>query len=573
MKRCTQCNHIETDEALKFCRADGTPLVRHSGAGLELVSSSLNETETRALTSDFPAAVVSATELMPGVLTAPTNMLRLQSVVSTGKLNGVKPRRTLMTAAAALVFTLTLAGGVFYFLAHRNNAAIGSLAVLPFLNVNADQQLEFLTDGITETLICSLSQLPKLNVKARASVFRYKGKDVSPQAAGAALNVQAILSGRVVQRGDLLVLSVELSDTRTENVIWSEQYSRKQTDLISLQSDIARDVSNKLQVKLTGADTRKVSKSYTANAEAHELYLKGRFYWNKRTVKDLEKALGYFNQAIALDPNYALAYAGLADTYVMLPFYRNQPVREAMPPAREAALKALSLDGDLAEAHATLGVVNTHEYDFAGAERGYRRAIELKPNYATAHQWYGIQLFYLARHEEAVGELRQALEIDPLSVIINLDYAESLFQAHRYNEAIAQLKKTLELDAGFATTHQRFTKFYLVAGNHEEAARSYATYRELTGDQDGAKLIRTSFAKGGWQGVLQAITAKDQLAKLSRYETVMFRIALGQKDQAFAELNKSYEVFGPLLNVEPLLDPLRDDSRFAELLRRAELPI
>jgi tetratricopeptide (TPR) repeat protein len=289
-------------------------------------------------------------------------------------------------------------------------------------------------------------------------------------------------------------------------------------------------------------------------------------------LKDLEKSLEYFNQAIALDPNYALAYAGLADTYVDLPFYRNEPVREAMSPAREAAMKALSLDGDLAEPHATLGHVYTHEYDFAVAEREYKRAIEQNPNYATAHQWYGIMLFYLARHEEALAELRRALEIDPLSLIINLDYAESLFYARRYDDAITQLKKTLELNTEFAATYQRFTKFYMVNGSYSEAVRSYATYRELIGDRQSAALIRESFAKGGWEGFLRAITATGQLAKLSRYETVAFYAALGEKEKAFAELNKSYEVFGPLLRIEPLLDPLRGDPRFAEILWRAGLP-
>jgi len=300
--------------------------------------------------------------------------------------------------------------------------------------------------------------------------------------------------------------------------------------------------------------------------------LKGRFYWNKRTLKDLEKALDYFNQAIALDPNYALAYAGLADTYVVLPLYNNEPVREAMPLAREAALKALSLDGELAEPHTALGRVYANQYDFKGAEREYKRAIDLDPNYATAHQWYGILLYYLARNEESLAELRRAVEIEPVSLIINTVYAEGFFYARRYDDAIAQLKKTLELNTEFATAYQRLTRFYQAKGNYAEAARSYATYRELIGDREYAALIRESFAKGGWQGFLRVMTAKEQLAKLSRYETVVFLAALGKKEKAFAELNRSYEVFGPLLRIEPLLDPLRDDPRFVEILRRAGLP-
>jgi len=481
-------------------------------------------------------------------------------------------QRQIGVAVIATVIVLALAEWAYYSLSRKNHAAIDSLAILPFINVNADQQLEYLSDGMTEMLICNLSQLPKLDVKALSSVFPYKGKDVTPHTVGADLNVQAVLNGRFVMRGDLLTLSLELADARTENVIWSQQYARRQTDLISLQSEIARDVSNHLRVKLAGAEEQKLSKKYTNNTEAYQLYLKGRFYWNKRTLKDLEKALDYFNQTIALDPNYALAYAGLADTYVVLPIYNNEPVREAMPLAREAALKALSLDGELAEPHTALGRVYANEYDFKGAEREYKRALELDPNYATAHQWYGILLYYLARNEESLAELQRAVEIEPVSLIINTVYAEGYFYARRYDDAIAQLKKTLELNTEFATAYQRLTRFYQAKGNYAEAARSYATYRELIGDREYAALIRESFAKGGWQGFLRAITAKEQLAKLSRYETVVFLAALDKKEEAFAELNRSYEVFGPLLRIEPLLDPLRDDPRFAEILRHAGLP-
>jgi tetratricopeptide (TPR) repeat protein len=242
-----------------------------------------------------------------------------------------------------------------------------------------------------------------------------------------------------------------------------------------------------------------------------------------------------------------------------------------MQPAREAALKALSLDGELAEPHATLGRVNANEYDFAGAEREYKRAIELDPNYATAHQWYGILLFDLARNEESQAELRWALEIDPLSVIINSYYADSLFYARRYGDAIAQQKKTLELNTEFASTYQRFTKFYMASGNYAEAATSYATFRGLIGDQQSAALIQESFNKGGWPAVLRAITPKEQLAKLSPYEAVIFLAAGGENERALAELERSYEVFGPLLRIEPLLDPLRGDKRFSEILARAGL--
>ena len=564
MKRCPQCNQSATDDLLTFCRTDGVRLVEDSG--------SFSDKKTVALLPDAPP--VAATSVMDDPVKVPAASTRLMdSPKATGPtryLIRTKQRRLGVAVIAAII--LTLAGSAYYLLSRQSNAAIYSLAVLPFINVNADQQLDYLSDGMTEMLIGNLSQLPRLNVKARSSVFRYKGQDVSPHTVGADLNVQAILNGRIVMRGDLLTLSLELADARTENVIWSEQYNRKQTDLVSLQGEIVRDVYNKLRLKLAGADEQKLSKNYTTNAEAYQLYLKGRFYWNKRTLKDLEKALDYFNPAIALDPNYALAYAGLADTYVVLPLYRDEPVREAMSPAREAALKALSLDNELAEPHATLGFVNTREYDFATAEREYKRAIELNPNYATAHQWYGELLSHLARHEESLAELQRALEIDPLALIINVWYGNSLFYARRYDDAIAQLKKTLELDAGFARTHQSLANIYQAKGQYAEAVEEFAKYQELSGEQQTAAQVRESFAKGGWQGFLRAMTGEQLPTNLSGYEKVVFLAALGEKERAFAEPYESYKVFGCVLKVDPLLDPLRDDRRFAELLRRVGLP-
>jgi len=563
MKRCPHCNRIATDNLVVFCRVDGVRLIQDSG--------SLIDSETVALLPDTPVLETSAEQVPlsePSFSTDPSRLTR--STTPTRKLIKSEKRRTGVVAIAGII-TLALVSSAYFSISSKNNPTINSLAVLPFMNVNADEELEYLSDGMTETLISDLSQIPKLNVKAHSSVLRYKGKDVSPHTVGADLNVQAILNGRMILRGELLTLSLELADTRTEDVIWSKQYSRRQTDLVSLQSEIARDITNNLRMTLARADEQKLSKKYTNNTEAYELYLKGRFYWNKRTLKDLEKAVDYFNQAIALDPKYVLAYAGLADAYVLIPSYRNGSVRQAMQPAREAALKALSLDGELAEPHAALGRVNANEYDFAGAEREYKRAIELDPNYATAHQWYGILLFDLARNDESQAELRWAIEIDPLSVIINLYYADSLFYARRYDDAIAQLKKTLELNTEFAATYKRLAKVYTASGNYAEAAKSYARFRELVGDQQNAALIQEGFNKGGWPGCLRAITAREQLARLSPYEAVVFLTALGDKERALRELERSYEAFGPLLRIEPLLDPLRGTPEFAEILARAGL--
>src|SRR5258706_11276229 len=257
---------------------------------------------------------------------------------------------------------------------------------MAFIKESGNPDLEYLAYGMTETLINSLSQLPNLNVKTRSSIFRYKGKAKNPQTLGKELNVQAILNGRVVQRGDQLTLSLELIDAQTENVIWSDKYDRRRTDLVSLQSEIARDVSTKLKTKLSGADEQKLAKTSTTNPEAYRLYLQGRFYWNKREEKDFRKAVTYYNQAIALDPNYALAYAGQADTYALLATFGFIPPTEGVPKAREFARQAVSLDGGLAEPHTTLGYLSlTYDYDFAASEREFRRCIAFNPNYATAH--------------------------------------------------------------------------------------------------------------------------------------------------------------------------------------------
>jgi TolB-like protein/Tfp pilus assembly protein PilF len=566
MKNCPQCSR-PADDVLQFCRYDGARLVE-AGDWFSIQ-------RTIALDPNVPMPTVpleeaTLPESRPIVIAAPTTVMNggLTSPPITRFLRDKKKSSLVALGIICLMLTMW----AYRSLTIKGTESIQSLAVLPFINVNADQQLEYLSDGITDMLICNLSRLQILNVKARSSVFCYKGKDVTPHTVGSDLNVQAILNGRIVLHGDMLTLSLELADARTENIIWSEQYNRKKTDLVSLQSEVALDVFNKLRMKLTGAEQQTLSKKDTTNEDAYEFYLKGRLFWNRRTLKDLEKAADYFNKAIALDPNYALAYVGLADAYTVLPLYRDEPMHQAMQPAREAAMKALSLDGELAEPHATLGRVYTHEYDFEAAEREYRRAIELEPNYATAHQWYGLLLLYLARNEEALTQLHTAVEIEPVSPIINTSYAEGFFYTRRYDDAVSQLKKTLELDSEFSTAYRNLAKYYQQKGDYARTASSYAKYRDLIGDHQTAKLIRESFANGGWQGCLRALTAPEQLPKLSRYEVVAFRIALGDKDGAIDELSKSYETFGPLLlKIEPLLDPLRGDPRFADIIHRAGL--
>jgi TolB-like protein len=532
------------------------------------------------VSSEIGTGVLPQTITDPGISrpTAQTTVLpTLLPPENTRELS--KPKRRKAIAATAAVIAVALIAGVYlYWLRGKNTAQIESIAVMPFVNESGNAELEYLSDGMTETLISSLSQLPNVSVKARSSVFRYKGKETDPQTIGKELNVQAILNGRVVQRGDQLTLSLELIDAQTENVIWSEQYDRKQADLVLLQREIARDVSGKLKIKLSGADERKIAKAYTTNAEAYKAYLQGRFYWNKREEKEFRKAVEYFNQAIALDANYALAYAGQADTYALLSTFGFMPQTEGAPKAREFARQAVSLDGGLAEPHTTLGYLSlTYDYDLAGSEREFRRAIELNPNYATAHQWYGEMLLNAGRFDEASAEYRRALEIEPLSLPINWDFGRFLYMSRSYDESMAQHKKTIELDPGFARAHRTLAEVYRVKGDYANAVEERARFFDLIGQSQNAALIRATFARGGWLGFLRLVTAEDSPLKDSNNNWVVAKayLDLGQKDKAFAELNKAYEVrLSSLcwLKVEPQLDSLRSDPRYPQLLQKMGFP-
>ena len=476
-------------------------------------------------------------------------------------------------ALLVLVAAVTATG--LYLRGRNSSATIKSIAVMPFINESRNADVEYLSDGMTETLITSLSQLPNLNVKARSSVFRYKGKETNPRTVGQELNVQAILNGRVAQRGDDLSLNLELVDVQTENVIWSEQYNRKQTDLVSLQSDIARDVSGKLKIKLSGADEQKLTKNYTQNAAAYKLYLQGRFYANKRTPKHSRKAIDCFQQAVSIDSNYALAYAGLAISYTYLTIYGDEPARETFPRAREFASKASELDSTLAEPHLVLGLLKfLQDHDFAGWERETQLALAANPNSTDAHRLNGLRLLYLGRFDEALAETQRALEIEPLSTAGNINYSYCLFYSGRIDESEAQTKKAIELAPDFWYSHYYLYNVYRLKGNYAQAVEELAKSKDLRDETEAAKLIRESFAKGGWQGFLHAVSAGHAPMKMSAYNMAGFYAELGDKDRAFAALDEavnSDQLVG-FLKIDPFMKPLRDDPRFQPLLKRVGFP-
>ena len=475
--------------------------------------------------------------------------------------------------AIGLTVLLLSAIGFFAYRYFTPSKQIESIAVMPFVNESGNADVEYLSDGMTETLINSLSQIPNLSVKARSSVFRYKGKELDPKKIASELNVQAILTGRVIQRGEQMTLNLELIDAQTENLVWGNKYERKSSELVALQSEIARDVSNKLKTKLSGADAAKVEKNYTANAEAYQQYLKGRFYAIKRTAKDARQAIEYFQQAVAIDPNYALAYAGLAEANSFLALYSYPQINEAFPKARELALKALELDNSLAEPHSILGVICfNYDRDFACMEREQKLAIELNPNYSEGHRRYGLLLQNLGRFEEARISIGRALEIDPLSPATNHQYAQLLFYERKYDESETLSKKNVELDPNFWFAHWQLFYVYRMKRDYASAVEELAKVQDARGEPDAAKLIRESFAGGDWQGFLRKITGQRTRLKLYPYFVAIFLAELGEKDKAFAMLNEAIETkdrHTAQMKVDPYMDPLRDDPRFQEVLKKA----
>lgn len=488
-------------------------------------------------------------------------------------------RRAIITIVALLI--VALAAGAYFHFASGRGEPINSIAVLPLVNASGDPNLEYLTEGIAESLMNSLSQLPNLKVMSRNTTFRYKGKEQDAERVGKELNVRAVLTGSLKQIGDQIVISVSLDDAHDSHQIWGSQYDRKVSDLLSVQREIARDITGNLRLKLSGTDESRLTKRYTENPEAYQLYLKGRFYWNKRTGDGAKKSIEYFQQAIEKDPSYALGYAGLADAYQLLSFFSDSPPQESFPKAKATAKRALELDETLAEAHTSLAAaLFFYDRNFPESEREFQRAIELNPNYATAHHWYGVT--YLARMErfdEAIAELKRAQELDPLSLIINADFGNTYIQAHQYDKAIEQLLKTVEMDQSFYFAHWQLGTAYEMKGDFQNAIAEYQKARQLNDDPWVLALLGHVYAATGRRD--EALKILDQLKQTSRqrfvyaYGFALVYAGLGEKDQAFQWFEKSYQDREPRITrikVDPLLDNLHSDPRFADLVRRVGLP-
>ncbi|MGE5732638.1 MAG: protein kinase domain-containing protein, partial [Gemmatimonas sp.] len=360
-------------------------------------------------------------------------------------------------------------------------SAIDSLAVLPFSASGGDADSEYLGDGITESIMNKLAGIAGLRVVARSVVFRYKGKDMDPSAIAKEVNARAVVTGRILHRGDTLIIKAELVDSATDSQLWGDQYNRKFSDIFAVQEDMAAEIARSLRLKLSGEEQAGLAKRFTESTMAYQAYLRGRYHWNKRTVEGLRQALVHFEEAIELDPNYALAYTGLADTFNILGYYNTQRPHDAYPRGKAAAARALSLDESLSEAHASMGYAQVfYDRDWPGAAKSFRRAIELNPKYATAHQWYAWYLFVMERFDDALASMRRAQELDPLSLIINDHLGYALLLAGKPEEALAQLIKTRELDPSFPWTYWRLGSIYLALGRYDESIAAFDTVVQKT---------------------------------------------------------------------------------------------
>jgi serine/threonine protein kinase/TolB-like protein/Tfp pilus assembly protein PilF len=455
---------------------------------------------------------------------------------------------------------------------------IRSIAVLPFANATGNPDTEYLSEGISEGIINSLSQLTGMKVIARSSSFQYKGKEVNPQEVARALGVEAILTGRVAQHAGGLLISVELVNARDKTQMWGEQYNRKATDLFAVQKEISQEISEKLRLKLSGEDRLQLAKRETGDPEAYQLYLKGRFYWNRRTAENLKKAIEQFQQAVDKDPNYALAYVGLADCYLLLEEYAGTPTSETVPKAKAYAEQALQLDGSLAEAHASLGLIHDSLWQWAEAEREFKRAIELNPNYPTARHWYSRYLRNVGRFDESLAEIKRAQQLDPLSLVITGNLIYSYLATGDVNAAIEQGRKAIELDANSPIGHLYLGLAYLKQG-HPEALAHLQKAVELS-DRASEPLGYLGYANATVGKRPEALAIIQEIkGKYARREALGQYLALvyaglGEKDQAFAWLEKDFQARSaqlPEIRWLSEFDSLRSDPRYADLLRRMEL--
>ncbi len=455
-----------------------------------------------------------------------------------------------------------------------------SIAVLPFDNLSRDPDNAYFAEGVQDEILTRLAKVADLKVISRTSTQRFKSTPENLPQIARQLGVAHILQGSVQKASDQVRVNVQLINALTDAHLWAETYDRKLTDIFAVESEIAKTVAETLQAKLTGSEKSSIAKTPTVNPEAYELYLKGRFFWNKRSGADLHKAIDYFERAIAKDPNYALAYVGLADSYLLLSQYASASPRESLPPAKAALEKALELDDSLAEAHASSGLLATLELDLQRAIDELQRAIKLKPNYATAHHWLSLGFTTLGQFDPAISEAKRAVELDPLSLIINADYGWVYFNGHRYDQAEAQVRKTLEIDPNFFLAHYYLGAVLQFKGHVAQAVPEFQKAFDLNGDPYSRAMLGQAYARNGQPGEAQKVVASlNEQAKskyVAPYALALVDTALGDKERAIEELEHAYQQGDTnylfVIKVDPLLDDLRGDPRFEALVQKVVGP-
>ncbi|NNE98324.1 MAG: protein kinase [Pyrinomonadaceae bacterium] len=566
---------IETiiDRTLKKDKKDRYQTVKNLLKDLEEVRQDL-EFQNKLEKTLSPDSDDALTETVPADRSSESKKAAVGAKNSLAAINKYSP-----SLLYSLIFIL-LAGifSIIYFTFLSGNPTsepIRSLAILPFSNVGGDSDTEYLSDGLTESIIYNLSNLADLKVLPSSTVFRYKGKETTAQLASEELNVRAVLVSRVVKRNDSLTISTELIDVKENKVLWGERYEREISDVLRLQKEISTEISERLRLKLTGSEEQRVAKDYTKNNKAYQAYLRGRFHWNKRNEKSLKTGIGYFNQAIEMDPNYALAWSGLADSYLLLPEYSSTPQKEAMPKGKAAAEKAIELDPNLAEAHTSLAyVLTSYEWKIAEAEKEFQKALELNPDYTTANQWYGILLEITGRNEEAIKQGEKALRLEPLSQIVNFSTGYRYLNARKYDQAVRQFRRALEIYPNFAPGHRRLGFALARQGKFDAAIIELQKAEKLSG-----------FSTQGAVGYVYALAGKkDEARRILKQELnspqkdarniAGIYAELGDKDNAFKWLEVLYKQRDDrilYLKISPFYDSLRDDPRYRDLVRRIGL--
>jgi TolB-like protein/Tfp pilus assembly protein PilF/class 3 adenylate cyclase len=490
-------------------------------------------------------------------------------------------RKHVLTAAAA--FLIAASGLVVWFYSRQANVTTlppeKSIAVLPFENLSEEKGNAYLTEGIQEEILTRLAKIADLKVISRTSTQQFQSKPANLSEIAKQLGVANILEGSVQRSADQVRVNVQLINAATHAHLWADTFDRKLTDIFAVESDIAKTIAETLQAKLTGAEKTAVAKRPTANTEAYKLYLKGRFFWNKRTGADLRTAIDYFNQALGKDPSYALAYAGLADSYALLHFYGAASSANSFPQAKAAAKRAVELEDTLGEAHTALAkVLYDYDWDFAASDKEFQRAIELNPNYATAHHWHSELLATMERFDEAIAESKRAQELDPLSLIINTDLGEVYLGARQYDKAIEQLRKTIEMDPRFYYAHRRLGEVLQLKGQLDDAIAEYRKAVELNDDPSVLALLGQAYARAGQreeaQRILVRLNEEARLRYVSAYSFALMYLGLGDKERAVDELERAYRERADIdfINIDPMLDDLRSNPRFEALVQKIFAP-